>query len=145
MKVHLRNTGALIVTVLMALSSAACRTTGSVTRGTDDSAATDGQREPRITNSIGMEFVWIPPGTFMMGSPEGEPGRRTNEKQHQVTLTKGFYMQTSEVTQAQWEAVSGNRDGTGWANRNCDNCPEGCRIASILQSFPSQWKGEEWR
>jgi len=71
----------------------------------------------------GMEFVWIPPGTFMMGSPKSEPGRRENEEQHRVTLTKGFYMQTTEVTQAQWEAVFGNRDGIGWANRNCDDCP----------------------
>ncbi|QTA92196.1 formylglycine-generating enzyme family protein [Desulfonema magnum] len=59
-----------------------------------------------ITNSIGMEFVYIPPGRFMMGSPRGEAGRYDDrETQHEVTLTSGFYMQTTEVTQSQWESV----------------------------------------
>jgi formylglycine-generating enzyme required for sulfatase activity len=52
-----------------------------------------------FSNSIGMKFVWIEPGRFMMGSPEDEPDRGPNpqvgphsERQHKVTLTKGFYM-----------------------------------------------------
>jgi len=53
---------------------------------------------------LGMEFVYIPPGTFMMGSPSGEAGRNDDEGQHRVTLTKGFYMQTTEVTVGQWRA-----------------------------------------
>jgi formylglycine-generating enzyme required for sulfatase activity/serine/threonine protein kinase len=57
-----------------------------------------------ISNNLGMEFVYIPPGTFTMGSPSNEPGRNKNEKQHQVTLTQGFYMQTTEVTVGQWRA-----------------------------------------
>ena len=68
-----------------------------------------GQEPPKsITNSLGMEFVWIPPGTFMMGSPEEEPERYDDEVQHEVTLTKGFYLQTTQVTQGQWEAVMGD-------------------------------------
>ena len=60
------------------------------------------------TNSLGMEFVEIPGGTFLMGSPEGEEGRNANEgPQHQVTLTQGFWMGKYEVTQAQWEEVMG--------------------------------------
>jgi len=58
----------------------------------------------KITNSIGMTFVYIKPGTFMMGSPSGEPGRFDKETQHQVTLTKGFYMGKTEVTVGQWRA-----------------------------------------
>ncbi len=58
-----------------------------------------------ITNSVGMTFSLFPAGTFIMGSPNDEPGRTENETQHQVTLTKSFYMQTTEVTQAQWDAV----------------------------------------
>ena len=58
-------------------------------------------------NRFGMEFVWIPPGEFLMGSPEDEPGRWEGEKQHRVRLTKGFYMQTTPVTQVQYEAVTG--------------------------------------
>ncbi len=45
----------------------------------------------------------IPPGTFMMGSPEAEGGRNANEVQHAVTLTKPFYMGVFEVTQKQWQ------------------------------------------
>jgi formylglycine-generating enzyme required for sulfatase activity len=51
-----------------------------------------------FTNSIGMKFVWIPPGTFMMGSPKEEKQRRDNEIPHKVTLTKGFYMGVFTVT-----------------------------------------------
>jgi len=60
------------------------------------------------TNSLGQTFVFIPAGTFMMGSPSDEPGRRGEESQHQVTLTQSFYMQTTEVTQAQWKVVMGS-------------------------------------
>jgi hypothetical protein len=60
-----------------------------------------------ITNSIGMTFNKIPAGTFMMGSPEGETDRGDHEHQHKVTITKPFYMQTTEVTQGQWMAVMG--------------------------------------
>lgn len=48
------------------------------------------------------DFVKIPAGTFIMGSPEGEPNRSNNETQHSVTLTKDFYMSKYEVTNAQY-------------------------------------------
>ena len=67
----------------------------------------------KIKNSLGMEFVYIKPGTFMMGSPSNEKYRHDNEKQHRVTLTQGFYMQTTEVTQRQWKAVMGTRPWSG--------------------------------
>ena len=66
-----------------------------------------------FTNSIGMKFAYITPGAFMMGSPYGESGRDKDETQHQVTLTKGFYMQTTEVTQGQWYAIMGTRPWSG--------------------------------
>ena len=47
------------------------------------------------TNSLGQTFVLLPAGTFTMGSPSDEPGRESDETQHQVTLTKSFYMQTT--------------------------------------------------
>ena len=60
-------------------------------------------------------FVWIPHGTFWMGSPDGsggtvaEPNRGTGtrEFQHQVTLTKGFYMSKYQITQEQFYAIMG--------------------------------------
>src|SRR5271165_290097 len=63
--------------------------------------------KPAVTNSIGMKFVWIPPGSFMMGSPKEEKKRWDNETQHMVTLTKGFYMSVYATTQEQWQAVMG--------------------------------------
>ncbi len=55
----------------------------------------------------GMEFVWIPAGRFAIGSPEGEAGRYPDERQHEVTLSQGFWMGRYEVTQGEWEAVMG--------------------------------------
>ncbi|GAG09499.1 unnamed protein product, partial [marine sediment metagenome] len=53
--------------------------------------------QPRktFTNTLGMGFVLIPAGTFMIGSPSNEPGRYAIETQHRVDLTNGFYMQTT--------------------------------------------------
>ena len=50
-------------------------------------------------------MIWVEPGTFTMGSPVTEAGRQTDETEHNVTLTKGFYLGKYEVTQAQYEAV----------------------------------------
>jgi formylglycine-generating enzyme required for sulfatase activity len=47
----------------------------------------------------------IPAGTFVMGSPTDELGRKSDETQHQVTLTKDFYIGVFEVTQRQFELV----------------------------------------
>ena len=61
-----------------------------------------------IVPSINYKMVYISPGTFMMGSPSGEKGRDSDERQHKVTLTQGFYMGVIEITQGQWKAVMGN-------------------------------------
>lgn len=62
-----------------------------------------------ITNTIGMQFNRLPSGSFVMGSPADEPGRASNgdnaEVQHTVILTNVFRMQTTEVTNAQWNKV----------------------------------------
>jgi formylglycine-generating enzyme required for sulfatase activity len=55
-----------------------------------------------------MKFVWISPGTFMMGSPPNEEKRSADEIPHEVTLSRGFYMGVHLVTQEQWQAVMGN-------------------------------------
>jgi formylglycine-generating enzyme required for sulfatase activity len=54
---------------------------------------------------------WIEPGTFMMGSPKDEPERASwgaDETLHQVTLTEGFWLGATTVTQILWQAVTGN-------------------------------------
>jgi formylglycine-generating enzyme required for sulfatase activity len=68
-----------------------------------------------------MEFVLIHPGQFTMGSPEDEPGRYPGEHPHAVNLTEPFYMQTTEVTQAQWAALMQKNPAS---QKGCvDNCP----------------------
>ncbi len=57
---------------------------------------------------IRQGFRWIQPGSFLMGSPVDEPERREHETQHEVTLTRGFWLAETTCTQALWEAVMGN-------------------------------------
>src|SRR5262249_1790978 len=71
-----------------------------------------------FTNSIGMKFVLIKPGSFMMGSPKEEKERKDNESQHKVTLTKGFYMGVYTVTQEQWKEVMGNNPSFFTGDKN---------------------------
>ena len=58
-------------------------------------------------NGLYMTMKWCPPGSFMMGSPTSEEGRGDDERQHRVTLTKGFWMGETEVTQGQWKKLMG--------------------------------------
>jgi formylglycine-generating enzyme required for sulfatase activity len=60
-----------------------------------------------LQNSIGMKFALIPPGKFMMGSPNGEKGRNKDEEQREVEITKSFHLSIHEVTQQQFEKVMG--------------------------------------
>jgi formylglycine-generating enzyme required for sulfatase activity len=53
-------------------------------------------------------YVWIKPGTLVMGSPTSEAGRWDDEVQHRVTLTRGFWMSDHETTQAEYESVMGS-------------------------------------
>jgi len=70
---------------------------------------------------VSQKFRWCEPGTFLMGSPEDEPERESNgadETQHEVTLSKGFWIADTTVTEALWEAVMGeNPSGFKGENR----------------------------
>ncbi|MDA9962627.1 formylglycine-generating enzyme family protein [Opitutales bacterium] len=61
-----------------------------------------------VIADLSMEMLWIKPGTFEMGSPSSEKDRDDDETPHMVTLTQGFYLGKHEVTQSQWEKVSGS-------------------------------------
>ena len=71
--------------------------------------------------SFDSSFVFLAPGTFLMGSPEYENGRSSDEIMHEVTLTKGFYMQKTPLTQGQWKAVMDNNPAS--FSDGGDDCP----------------------
>jgi len=67
----------------------------------------------RTVADLTLELIWVPPGAFMMGSPTGEPDRNKAEgPQTRVTLTKGFWLGKTEITQAQYQAVMGSNPST---------------------------------
>ena len=63
--------------------------------------------EARSFSKFKIAMRWCPAGEFWMGSPETEPGRDHDETLHRVTLTRGFWLGETEVTQGQWKAVTG--------------------------------------
>src|SRR5688572_26978033 len=72
-----------------------------------------------FTNSIGMEFVLIPAGMFIMGSPDSDAEADAEEKPaHRVTISQPFYLGKYPVTQAQWEAVMGHNPSRFRGNPN---------------------------
>ncbi|MCY3006737.1 MAG: SUMF1/EgtB/PvdO family nonheme iron enzyme [Planctomycetota bacterium] len=54
---------------------------------------------------VTQRMRWIKPGEFMMGSPESEVDRNKNETLHRVTLTQGYWMADTQVTQELWMAI----------------------------------------
>ncbi|ETW94413.1 MAG: hypothetical protein ETSY1_34925 [Candidatus Entotheonella factor] len=92
-----------------------------------------------FTNSIGMEFVLIPAGTFIMGSPDSDWNADSKEKPaHQVTITHSFYLSKYLVTQRQWESIMGenpsNHIKKGWF-RNTKDFPVESVSWQDVQSF----------
>jgi len=85
---------------------------GTIRAGRGTFRITQGAVPSEITVSlpgdIPIELVYIPPGTFQMGSPSGERGRNSWESLHEVTLTQGYFIGKHEVTQAQWVALMGS-------------------------------------
>jgi formylglycine-generating enzyme required for sulfatase activity len=57
-------------------------------------------------NGLGMRYLYVPPGAFIMGSPPHEPDLKLHERTHGVRLTKGFFLQTTPVTVDHWHAFS---------------------------------------
>jgi formylglycine-generating enzyme required for sulfatase activity len=96
-----------------------------------------------LTNSIGMKLVLIPKGTFVMGSPESEEGRFGNEVQHEVTLTKDFYLGVTELTQAQYKKIMGkNPSAFAGAERPVDTVSweDAVEFCERLSELPEEKK-----
>jgi serine/threonine protein kinase len=73
-------------------------------------------------NSIGMEFAVIPAGTYKIGCTAGQSDCDDDEKPaHNVKLTRSFSMMTTEVTQGQYRAVTG--ENPSHFSQCGDNCP----------------------
>jgi formylglycine-generating enzyme required for sulfatase activity len=94
--------------------------------------------EKTYTDSLGQTFVWIPAGTFVMGTPEDEEGREKDEVQHQVTLTKGYYFQDKEVTVGQWRQFA---EATGFKT---DAETKGGAIVLIEKDVDKLGRGKVW-
>lgn len=108
---------------------------------------------PRFfTNAIGMKFVWIPPGTFTMGSPNSEKGRGDDEILHKVTFTKAIYLGVHAVTQEQWQAVMGSNPSLFTGEKNLPvegiswhDCQEFCKKLGEKDKKPYRLPTEaEW-
>ena len=110
-------------------------------------------RVPGLSCSFGgIPVRWIPPGSFMMGSPISEEGHYSDETQHEVVLSQGFFMAETECTQGQWELVMGsNPSNFKGTNRPVEEVSwheavKYCRKVTIKQSgegtLPVAW---EWR
>jgi uncharacterized protein (TIGR02996 family) len=109
------------------------------------------QRSVVLAEGVEMTFSFIPPGGFLMGSPEGEEGRDPNEIRHRVTLRRGYFLGVYPVTQAQWRAVTGgdpskfNGDGRPIETVSWEDCVAFCeklaRKAGGLFRLPTE---AEW-
>jgi len=88
------------------------------TGGTQKVSAVAGKR--LNANSVGMEFISIPAGSFTMGSPKKEKGRGDDEKQVKVTITRAFELGKTVVTQQQWIEVM---ETTPWKREYGNNYP----------------------
>ncbi len=108
----------LMLTVLAALFGAGASREGGAPGESRRKASPREERAPEhqgnpaarapVTNKLGMEFLFVAPGEFDMGSPESEAGRDADEGPvHRVQLSKGYYLGRFEVTQRQWTAVMG--------------------------------------
>ncbi|MDO6967115.1 formylglycine-generating enzyme family protein [Rhizobium alvei] len=76
-------------------------------------------------NALGMEFTWVEPGEFLMGSPTEEAGREGDESQHHVVLTKGYFLQNTTVTNEQYRKFkpSHSSGDLGGVDLNGDDQP----------------------
>ena len=109
----------------------------------------DRKARERTTLTIkGVEYAfrWCPAGTFMMGSPQNEANRRDSETQHQVILSRGFWMLETEVTQGMWASVMGNNPSSSKGIKlpvecvSWDDCQEYIKKLNGMKVAPAGFK-----
>ncbi len=90
-------------------------------------------------------FVRLPAGTFLMGSPEDEKGRKKDEHQHRVTLSS-FLIARYEVDQAQWMRIMEYNPSRHKGNNlpvtyvSWLDCQEFCRRTGLKLPTEAQWE-----
>jgi formylglycine-generating enzyme len=83
------------------------------------------KKKQLLKNKLGMKFFFIPPGSFRMGIDFQSEEKKAFTSLHQVILTKGLYMQTTEVTQGQWEKLMGNNPSF------FESCGDDCPVEQV--------------
>ena len=104
------------------------------------------------TNGIGIKFVHLPAGAFVMGSSNKETGRGDDEIQHKVTFAKGIYFGVHPVTQEQWQAVMGDNPSSFKGEKDLpvesvswQDCQEFCKLLTHKDKKPYRLPSEaEW-
>ena len=80
-----------------------------VTFSVKPTARRKGKKTAAHGEKVTQKLRWIPPGRFRMGSPEDDPERVDNEgPQHEVTISRGFWLMETACPQALWQAVMGD-------------------------------------
>jgi formylglycine-generating enzyme required for sulfatase activity len=82
--------------------------TKSINSGYSQNKPAPVKKSNHTVEGVTFTMVLCPPGSFIMGSPENELLRDDDEIQHKVTLTKGFWMLETEVTQELYQAIIGS-------------------------------------
>ena len=72
-----------------------------------------GALQAHEVHGLSFQMAYAPSGSFQMGSPPAEADRGSDERQHTVTLSRGFYISTTEVTQALYTAVMSEQPWNG--------------------------------
>ena len=104
---------------------------------------------PLGTTGLIITMVWIPPGSFMQGRYSGEPGSSSDEDPwHLVTLDYGFWLGKYEITQGQWEVITGSNPSSDYGVG--DDYPVyyvswNKIVNDFLVELNSQTAGEPWR
>ena len=90
----------------------------------------------------GMEFVWVPPGEFRMGTPTSADGYADERPVTQVRISRGFWLGQHEVTQAEWQAVMGTNPSRF---SGCGQCPVEQVSWNDAQEFIGNLNVRGWR
>lgn len=111
-----------------------------------------GDKHVVTVDNIEYVFRWIPSGSFMMGSPETEPGRKENERQHSETISSGFWILETEITAEMFAAVMGTAKPSESVKNNpamnvsfnqaLEFCDRLSRFSNMYVALPSevQWE-----